>query len=194
MNIFKRFFKNQEKEKEEINSQEINLSIEDSFAHFFIKKGGKFLYSTSLEEVKENISKIIQENSYFEITCLNNDLNSLIKTINIQSITTFQKETPFFTTCEHLIAENGNLLFSSNQLQEHKLNCISDHLIVYATTSQIVKNMREGLSGIKNNYEGNIPSNICAIKNYTLQKEPTNFLTSPNSNSKNLYLLLFEDL
>ena len=65
---------------------------------------------------------------------------------------------------------------------------------MYATTSQLVKNMGEGLTGIKTNFKGNIPTNISSITNYKIEADDDNFLSYGNSNSKNLYLLLFEDL
>jgi hypothetical protein len=54
--------------------------------------------------------------------------------------------------------------------------------------------MGEGLTGIKTNFQGNIPTNISSITNYKIDVDDDSFLTYGNSNSKNLYLLLFEDL
>jgi hypothetical protein len=71
---------------------------------------------------------------------------------------------------------------------------LSNDFIVFAKTSQLVKNMGEGLTGIKNNFKDNIPTNICAIKNFSRDNDEENFLSSESSNSKNLYLLLLEDL
>ena len=75
-----------------------------------------------------------------------------------------------------------------------KLSNLSDDFIVFARTSQFVKNMGEGLTGIKNNFKENIPTNICAIKNFTKENDEENYLSANNSNTKNLYLLLLEDL
>jgi len=121
-------------------------------------------------------------------------LKSLVSTINVDVLNDFRQDAPFFTTCEHLISDSGNILFSSNQLQSNRLSSLSDNFIVYATTSQFVKNIGEGLTGIKTNYAENIPTNISAIKNYIIESADDNFLNGSNSNSKNLYLLLFEDL
>ena len=49
-----------------------------------------------------------------------------------------------------------------------------------------------GLQGIKAQNKKNIPSNITTIKHFKVE-EATNFL-SYGSSSKNLYLLLLEDL
>ncbi len=200
MNFLKKIFSNFSSQKklsveEEVeNNTPLNLSTDDLFVHNFIKKGGKFLYCTTLDEVLNFIKNIISENSWNELYCDDVNLLKLTSTLNIKTQQSFNNNLPFFTTCEHLIANEGNLLFSSNQLGANKLNQFSENFIVYATTSQLVKNTGEGLAGIKTNYAGNIPTNICSIKNYSMNNLENNFLDSNNSSSKNLYLILFEDL
>ncbi len=102
----------------------------------------------------------------------------------------------FLTTCENLIADDGSLLISSNQIAEKKLIEFPENFIVFATTSQITGSIGEGLRGIKNNSTKKIPTNITTIKHFkTLEgKEKENDFMSYGSNSKNLYLLLLEDL
>lgn len=195
MSFFKKLFnspKQQEPEEESLDVQ--NLSLDQIFVQNFIKNNGKFLYCTSLQEVTQHLSNIIQENSWESIICNDGDLLKLIKPINIKTTDRFAEKFPLFVSCEHLIAENGSILFSSNQLKEFKIAELSDNFIVYATTSQLVKSKGESLTGIKTRYQGNIPSNISAIKNYNLTHKETDFLNYGNTNSKNLYLLLFEDL
>ncbi|WGH76750.1 hypothetical protein P8625_06235 [Tenacibaculum tangerinum] len=196
MNFFKKLFKTyQESSKEKkTNEQEVNLSLDDSFVHHFINKGGKFLYCTSMSEVSNNLKKILQENHWNKVTCTDFDLLKITKENNISVQSHFSTSTPFFTSCEHLIADKGDILFSSNQLGSLKLASVSKHFIVYATTSQFVKNTSEGLTGIKTHFSGNIPTNISSVKNYNFEVEDDNFLSYGNNNTKDLYLLLFEDL
>ncbi|WBX72105.1 LUD domain-containing protein [Tenacibaculum retecalamus] len=196
MNFIKKLYKSYKKSSEEklINEQEVNLSLDDSFVHNFINKGGKFLYCTTIDEVSNNLKHILQENNWKKITCSDFDLLKITKKVDLNIQQHSSETIPFFTSCEHLIANNGNILFSSNQLGGNKLPSHSEHFIVYATTSQLVKNMGEGLTGIKTHFSGNIPTNISAITNYKLEVEDDSFLSYGNSNTKNLYLLLFEDL
>lgn len=196
MNFLKKLFKSQieSSRNKEINKQEVNLSLDDSFVHNFINKGGKFLYCTSIKEVKNNLKHILQENNWKKITCSDYDLVKLTDKIDVNLQEHFSESIPFFTSCEHLISNKGELLFSSNQLGSNKLSSLPKHFIVYATTSQLVKNMGEGLTGIKTHFSGNIPTNISSITNYKIEADEDNFLSYGNSNSKNLYLLLFEDL
>jgi hypothetical protein len=195
MSFFKKLFnapKQTEPEDESLDVQ--NLSLDQIFVQNFIKNNGKFLYCTSLQEVTQHLANIIQENSWESIICNDTDLMKLIKTVNVKTVEKLSNGFPLFTSCEHLIAENGSILFSSNQLKEFKIADLSENFIVYATTSQLVKTKGESLTGIKTRYQGNIPSNISAIKNYNPNFEETDFMSYGSSNAKNLYLLLFEDL
>jgi L-lactate utilization protein LutC len=195
MGFFKKIFKLSKETSEEKSAkqQEVNLSLDDSFVHYFLEKGGKFLYCTKKEEIEFHLQNIIKENNWNELVCLDTELSKITKKLDVNTKSDINYSAPFFTTCEHLIADNGDILFSSNQIRSKKLASLSEHFIVYASASQLVKNTGEGLTGIKTNFRGNIPTNISAIKNYSLQKKDDNFLNYGNSNSKNLYLLLFED-
>ncbi len=196
MSFFKKVFKISKETSEEkaAKKQEVNLSLDDSFVHYFLEKGGKFLYCTKEEEVRTHLQNIIQENNWKELVCIDKAISKLSNKSYVVLKNDMNYSAPFLTSCEHLIADNGDILFSSNQLKSKKIASLSEHFIVYATTSQLVKNTGEGLTGIKTNFKGNIPTNISAVKNYSINKKDDNFLNYGNSNSKNLYLLLFEDL
>jgi L-lactate utilization protein LutC len=98
----------------------------------------------------------------------------------------------FLSSCENLIADEGSILFSSNQLKHFKPNELPTNMIVFATTSQIVNSKSDGLRRIKSTHEKNYPSNITTIKYFEEVKEQ-DFLHY-GSCHKNLYLLLLEDL
>lgn len=194
MSFFKKLFGKTSSKEQEAIKQEVHLSLDDAFVHNFIKKGGKFLYCISTDEVISNLQHILNENKWEKITSTDKTLKKYLKDSKIKVVSDFNTAYPFFTTCEHLISDNGDILFSSNQLSTHKIASLTDNFIVFATTSQLVKDTGEGLTGIKTNCKDNIPTNISAVKNYSLNKEDDNFLNYGNSNSKNLYLLLLEDL
>ena len=123
---------------------------------------------------------------------LNEKLKEKFKDFEWKTTNSVKKGYFFFTTCEYLIANDGSLLISSNQIAEKKLNELPKNFIVFATTSQIVQTIGEGLHGIKAKNKKNIPTNITTIKHFKVVDDD-NFL-SYGSSSKNLYLLLLEDL
>jgi L-lactate utilization protein LutC len=194
MNLFKKIFNIPVKEDASIQKQEVNLSLDDLFVHNFVEKGGKFLYCINKTEVITNFKKVIAENNWKEIYVLDPNLNALFKKKDIKVVSSIKEDTPILTYCEHLIADKGDILFSSNQLGSTKLKEFPDSFIVFATTSQLVKDTGQGLTGIKTNSKNSLPTNISSVKNYDINKSDDNFLNYGNNNSKNLYLLLLEDL
>ena len=194
MNFFKKLFNLPVTEDKEIQKQEVDLSLDDLFVHNFVEKGGKFLYCLKETEVIENLKSILKENNWNQLTLLDNRLATFFNQNDVVVNRNFNSSIPVFLNCEHLIADNGDILFSSKQLKSIKLSEMPQNFIVYATTSQLVKDMGQGLTGIKIHHKNDLPTNISAIKNYNIHKNDDNFLNYGNSNSKNLYLLLLEDL
>ena len=123
--------------------------------------------------------------------CINEQLTTKFDGFNL-NFTKKSNATFFLSTCESLVANNGSILLSSNQIKEKKLDELPSNLVIFATTSQLVDTISEGLRIIKNHYKGYIPSNITTIQDFETEKEKD--FMSYGSSTKNLYLLLLEDL
>jgi hypothetical protein len=173
---------------------EIKLPVDERFTINFKDNGGKFLYCENIEEIYNSLESILQENEWQDkqVFLLDDRLNDLFKGFDFKTTKSTVESTYFFTTCEFLISNDGSLLISSNQIAEKKLKELPDNFIVYATTSQLVESIGEGLKGIKNKNKSKIPTNITTIKHFKATDDK-DFL-SYGSSSKNLYLLLLEDL
>ena len=199
MSFFNKFFKNivktsQKEEGKQAIDQDGDLSIDELFVKKFIHKGGKFLYCSNAEEVKKNLVQVLQENQWNNVITFSDKLNDLLTLIKSAKTTKIIPSLPFMTECECLIAHDGSLMFSSKQLKDKKLKDLPSNFIVYAKTSQIVKDSRDGISGIRNRSEKNSPTIISSIKDFIINKTETDFMSYGNTNSKTLYLLLLEDL
>jgi hypothetical protein len=202
MNLFRKIFsatsnetkKTQEKERSDKYLPKKELPVDELFTVNFNQNGGKFLYSESLEEAQEFIQKILEENNWKDKTALilNSKLKQKFKNFEWQTTKNINDGYFLFTTCEYLIANDGSLLISSNQIAEKKLKELPKNFIVFASTSQIVQTIGQGLQGIKVKNKKKIPSNITTIKHFKIDDE-TNFM-SYGSSTKNLYLILLEDL
>ena len=172
---------------------EETLAIDERFTNNFRKNGGKFLYCLNAQEINEAFDNILLENDWYEkeVFCINKMLSKKFDGYNLN----FTKKTTanfFLTTCESLISKNGSILLSSNQIKEKKLDELPTNIVIFATTSQFVENISEGLRIIKNRGGNFIPSNITAIQDFETEKEKD--FMSYGSSTKNLYLLLLEDL
>ena len=171
---------------------EINLPVDESFMINFKRNGGKFLYCDTQEEILDSFDKILLENDWYEkeTCCFDIGLEHKFSGFNLKFVK--NKGAFFLATCEYLVADSGSILVSSNQLREKKLTELPDNFVILAGTSQLVTTIGEGLKGIKEKNKDSIPSNITTIKNFEPQKEKD--FMSYGSSSKNLYLLLLEDL
>ena len=169
--------------------------IDEEFTINFKSNGGKFLYCENLDELFESFNNILIENNWTDKNALiiDKNLQQKFKSLKIKTSQISSEASYFLSTCENLIANDGSLLISSNQIAENKISEFPNNFIIYATTSQITQTISEGLQRIKKNSPKKIPSNITTIKHFKNNPETDNFL-SYGCNPKNVYLLLLEDL
>lgn len=180
-------------EKESEYRPQPQLPADELFTINFKKNGGKFLYCEDLTEVRDHFENILEENDWFEsdALCFEPKLYPMLQDNNIR----YEKVTQpkfLFAGCENLIADEGSVLFSSNQIRHQKPSELPADIVILATTSQILQSKSDGLQAIKKKYERDYPTNITTIKYFEKAKEE-DFLQY-GSAAKNLYLLLLEDL
>ncbi|MGX1930791.1 LUD domain-containing protein [Flagellimonas sp. 2504JD4-2] len=174
---------------------DLKIPVDEKFTIYFKKNGGKFIYCEDDAEVSEALKNIISENDWQNhlFYVMDPRLKSRFSSEKIDFTEKRKESNIFFTTCEHLIAHNGSILVCSNQIKEKKLDELPSNLIVFATTSQLVDSISEGLKVIKEKYKKNIPNNITTLKHFQPTPENKNDFLSYGSASKNVYLLLLED-
>lgn len=199
MSLFRKIFGSGHDGSDEESQSEYNspkpskLPVDEQFTFNFKKNGGKFIYCENLNEVKEQFENILEENDWFEreVLCYEPNLFHLLDENRLPHQNTTQPAF-FFGSCENLIADEGSVLFSSNQIRQNRAEQLPDNIVILATTSQILESKSDGLRMIKKKYVKEFPTNITTIKYFEKAKEE-DFLTY-GSCYKNLYLLLLEDL
>ena len=199
MKFFNSLFKGNPSKKKSKEDQEheqskfmpkVKIAIEERFIINFIDNGGKFLYSENYNELNKNLDLILKENSWFkeDLLITDNKIKSNYKLPN--SIKVNQENSKCFVTdCENLIADDGSILISSNQIEEKNLSDFPNNLIILSETTKFKNSISEGLAEIKSKSK-KIPSNITTIKNFQISQEK-DFL-SYGTSAKNLYLILLE--
>ena len=199
MKFFNSLFKGNPSKKKSKEDQEheqskfmpkVKIAIEERFIINFIDNGGKFLYSENYNELNKNLDLILKENSWFkeDLLITDNKIKSNYKLPN--SIKVNQENSKCFVTdCENLIADDGSILISSNQIEEKNLSDFPSNLIILSETTKFKNSIGEGLAEIKSKSK-KIPSNITTIKNFQISQEK-DFL-SYGTSAKNLYLILLE--
>ena len=189
MSLFKKFFGTVNDSSEE---EKIPVDVDELFTLNFKKNGGKFLYCENLSELKLLFENILLENDWFEsdVACYEENLMSLLDENKLNYINPVNTKF-LLSSCEALIGNEGSILFSSTQIKQKKPQELPSNIIVVGTTSQIIENKSDGLRLIKKRYCKDYPTNITTIKYFDKAKEEDPHY---GGMSKNLYLLLLEDL
>ena len=174
-------------------SKEIDIPLDEKFAENFTNTGGKFLYCINHDEVMAAVSNIISENDWDEVLSFDSEINNLLSKTDISFSDSTGANSVFFTTCEALIANDGSILVSSNQLKGRKLSNLPYDFIIVTKIDRIIENRSDGLGSLISRYGKNIPSGITTVKGPKTVTGTDNILDSGSINtSKSIYLLLVE--
>ena len=89
-----------------------------------------------------------------------------------------------FITCEYLIAFDGRIMLSHNNILHYHSSRLPSKIIIMANVSQIASNLNEAMMKVKR--AGN-------LKNLTSISGSQSKLDTPNKDNTKLFLLLLED-
>ena len=194
MGIWDKFFGKNKAQKPEkspfLPKEEDPLDI--GFAKNFTKKGGKFLFIESDVSLLKNFKDICLENNWKpeQVLSLDETFSSQFGTRSIpQSSGNLKAFKAALIECEYRISNTGKILLSENQIKHFKLPDLPQTIIVKAQMSQLVRDVSQGMTFLKNKYPQTIPTNITTlkIKSDTEEEKDT---TEYNTTSKSIYLLL----
>ena len=179
--------------KEEQEEQEKFIPVpndpEDvTFAKVFTKNGGNFFYCNNKKEFNSNLDQLFQENKWNSPYCSNKELQETLKDTKLIFEKDHQNADSSINTCEFLIAFNGSVMVSGKQTKNLKIENLPEVMIIVAYTSQIVKNISEGLRGIQSKYGKSRPSLVT-----TIRTKDSITTMSDSDRAKDLYIFLIED-
>ena len=92
--------------------------------------------------------------------------------------------------CEYLISNTGKILLSEYQIKHFKLSELPQIIIVKAATNQLVRDVSQGMTSLKNKYLNAIPTNITTLKIKAETVEEEIKLEALSTSPKSIYLLL----
>ena len=179
--------------KEEQEEQEKLIPDPDdpadvTFAKVFTNNGGKFFYCDDQEDFYVNLKQLLQESGWKLPYCGNDKLKKNLEPTQLKFEADYQKADSSISTCEFLIAFNGSVMVSGEQTKNLKIEDLPEALVIIAYTSQIVKNISEGLRGIQNKYDKSRPSLVT-----TIRTKDSITTMSDSDRAKDLYIFLIED-
>ena len=159
-----------------------------TFAKVFTNNGGKFFYCENVEDFYSHLTHLLQESKLKQPYCSDDSLKELLTPSKLTFETDYKIADSSINTCEFLIAFNGSVMVSGKQTKNLKIEELPEAMIVVSYTSQIVKNISEGLRGIQNKYGKSRPSLVT-----TIRTKDSITTMSDSDRAKDLYIFLIED-
>ncbi|MGU3374287.1 LUD domain-containing protein [Chryseobacterium sp. M5A1_1a] len=193
MNLFKRIVSKLTNQPEEEDKQSLeklgeslkNADLDYKFAQLFTHSGGFFNYCADEAEALQTLNQIIKIEGIGNLFCWDKELQNFLNVVKTSYTSELQTSNDAaFITCEYLIAYDGRIMLSHNNILHYHSSRLPDKIIIIANVSQIVNNLNDAMGKIKRN--GNI-KNLTSISGSQSKMD-----SSSNSNTK-LFLLLLED-
>ncbi|HNQ61838.1 MAG TPA: lactate utilization protein [Bacteroidia bacterium] len=171
-------------------------SQEEQFAKAFTAIGGKFIYCETELEFLEQLINISKEYDWKLFYAWEKKITELMDKAEFP-YTKEDKEFPEgmvgITSCEALVARLGSVIVSSRQGSGRRLFPVPTSHIVMAYTSQLVPEMKDALSMIKNKYTDQIPSMIASLTGPSRTADIEKTLVSPAHGPRDIFVFLIDD-
>lgn len=193
MNLFKKLVSKLTNQPEEDHVQSLeklgdslkNADLDYKFAQLFTHSGGFFNYCADETEALKTLNQIIKIEGVSNIFCWDKDLQNFLDVVKTPYTSEMNSQNDAaFITCEYLIAYDGRIMLSHNNILHYHSSRMPNKIIIMANVSQIVSNLNDAMGKIKRN--GNI-KNLTSISGGQSKMD-----TSSHTNTK-LFLLLLED-
>ncbi len=164
-----------------------NADLDVKFAQLFTHSGGLFNYCANEQEALQVLYKIFASEHLQKSFCPDETLQKFISAIGKA-----QNWTPelapnvdsAFLTCEYLIAYDGRIMLSHNNILHYPPSTLPKKIIFMATVSQIVPDLNAAMMKIKRK------SNF---KNLTSISGKNASLDGLGASENKLFLILLED-
>ena len=140
--------------------------LEVLFAEQFTAIAGQFIYCSDEIQFIENLLQLAEEKKLRKIYCWEPVLQQMLSNYEYPYYSTdtdFMQADVGITLCESLVARNGSIIVSNASAAGRRLSIYPNIHIVLAYTSQLVLDLKDGFSHLKQKYAGGLPSMISTI-------------------------------
>lgn len=180
----------QEEQIEETNVLKLadqlkNADLDYKFAQLFTASGGFFNYCGDEAEALQTLNQIVKIEGIKNVFCCDEDLQNFLNVTKTNFTTTLDiNNDAAFITCEYLIAFDGRIMLSYNNILHYHSSRLPQTIILMANVSQIVSNLNEAMMKIKRSG---------SVRNLTSISGSQSKLDAPTQDNTKLFLLLLED-
>ena len=140
-----------------------DISIEEKFAEEFVALGGKFIYCADENEMIEQLNALTDTMNWKQIHVKDAFLQDIFEEHNLSYINKSKDLKDIevgLSLCECLVARTGSLILSSGQEHGRALPVYAPIHIAIAFSNQLVWNISNAITFLKEKYNNQLPSLI----------------------------------
>ncbi|HTK19638.1 MAG TPA: lactate utilization protein [Mucilaginibacter sp.] len=140
--------------------------LEVVFANEFTAVSGQFVFCEDEVQAIENLLNLADQHKWHKIYCWEPVLQDMLTRYDFPYFETdkdFEQAEVGITLCEALVARNGSIMLSNSGMAGRRLSIYPPVHIVFAYTSQLVLDLKEGFKLIKDKYKNQLPSMITTV-------------------------------
>ncbi|MEO5570269.1 MAG: LUD domain-containing protein [Bacteroidia bacterium] len=165
------------------------------FAQRFSEAGGNFIFCENKIEFAESLLNLAEKKKWKEIICSEKHLSDFLNEIEFphSSIAGSQSPEAVITTCECIVARTGSMLISSANSYGRVLPFFTPVHIVYATTGQIVNDLKDAFAFMKLKYNNELPSSMTFITGPSKTADIEGIVVTGAQGPKELFLFLADE-
>jgi len=170
--------------------------LDITFAGELLAAGGEFVYCDGEIAVIENLIILVEKLKVSKIHVWEPAIQSLLNHYGfpfLQSDEDLMNAEVGITSCECLIARNGSVLVSNANASGRRLSIYPPIHIVIAKASQLVMDLKHGMSLLKNHFGSSLPSMITVITGPSRTADIEKKLVLGAHGPKQLIVFLIED-
>lgn len=170
---------------------------EVEFALNLNKAGGIFVYCENEKMFTEHLFTLMKHKKWESIYTQDEKLFNLLNQSNIRvdsEISNFNNQIAGITRCDYLVARFGSVIVSSGLSSGRRMFVYPEAHVVYATASQVVKELKDALNNLKSKYADGLPSQVTAITGPSRTADIEKTLVMGAHGPKELYVFMVDDL
>lgn len=170
--------------------------LEILFAEQLMAVSGNFIFCEDGIELIENMLQLADKFKWRKIYCWEQELQDFLSKYEFpfyQTDKDFEQAEVGITLCEALVARNGSVMVSNGGAAGRRLSIYPHNHIVIAKTSQLVLDLKDAFSILKNKYGNQLPSMISAITGPSRTADIEKTLVLGAHGPKELFVFLVDD-
>ncbi|TAF44993.1 MAG: hypothetical protein EAZ51_02700 [Sphingobacteriales bacterium] len=171
--------------------------LEVEFAQQLTAVNGNFIFCEDEIHLLEHLIHLSEKNNWRKVYCWEAKAQQLLDRYQYPYYAgdkDFEAAEVGITLCEALIARNGSVMVSSGNAAGRRLSIYPHNHVVIAYTSQLVLDLKDAFTLLKEKYSNQNPSMLCTITGPSRTADIEKTLVLGAHGPKELYVFLLDDV